>query len=229
VESVPTQLDTVSKQHTYTAHLNLHLFQDANFIMLNIANILTSFGHSIVIVHIAAYAASLGFTDDKSAVLLSVMGACNFVGRLLYGALNQLPNVSATFLYIFGWLSTGVVTIMCPFFTDYYALLIYAGLFGLLTACWGTILPQVIIEIVGAHMISSAYGYVLLFMVIGSLAGGPSAGWLYDATSVYGNSLFLGGSILVLSVVPLFIARRKVHNPVYKSTLEVEPEIEELA
>ena len=156
--------------------LNIHIFKNTSYILLLIQIVVASFGLSVVYVHLAAYAGTLGYSDDSSAMLFSTMGISNFLGRLAYGAVNQLPWVSPHYLYILGFVLSGMLTVACPLFTNYIAMQAYAALFGFFTACFGTILPQVIIHIVGADLITNAYGYVLLFMAIGTLAGGPTAG-----------------------------------------------------
>ena len=130
----------------------------------------------MVLVHLPAYGGTLGFSEDASAMLLSTLGISNFVGRFTYGATNQIPWVKAVYLYIIGFTLAGALTVMCPLFTSYIALQVYASLFGFLTACFGSMLPVVIVDIIGAGLITNGYGYALLFMAFGALAGGPVAG-----------------------------------------------------
>ena len=73
-------------------------------------------------VHLAAYAGTLGFDDNKSALLFSTLGLCNFLGRLIYGGINQHPKVSAQLLFIVGFMVAGVSTVILPLVSHYYAM-----------------------------------------------------------------------------------------------------------
>ena len=174
----PLNTDQGKQEHSagFKQHLNMHICKNISYVLLLIQILFVSIGMSMVLVHLPAYGGTLGFSDDSSAMLLSTMGISNFVGRLAYGATNQIPWITAACLYIIGFIIAGALTVICPLFTSYIALQVYAALFGFLTACFGSMLPLVIVDIVGADLITNGYGYVLLFMAFGTMAGGPVAG-----------------------------------------------------
>ena len=174
----PLNTDQDKQEHSgsFKQHLNMHICKNISYGLLLIQIVFVSIGMSMVLVHLPAYGGTLGFSDDASAMLLSTMGISNFVGRFAYGSSNQIPWVKAVGLYTAGFTIAGVLTVICPLFTSYIALQVYASLFGFLTACFGCMLPLVIVDIVGADLITNGYGYVLLFMAFGTIAGGPVAG-----------------------------------------------------
>lgn len=179
------------------AVFNVNIFKNYSYILTCIETAAVSFGLSVVYVHLAAFASTEGYSDDKSAYLFSTVGICNFVGRLLFGVLNQWERSNTWFLYMFGWTCSGVAVLSLPLWQNYVWLQICAGLFGLMTACFGTILPQLLIQILDISRLTNAYGFLLIFMAMGTLAGGPLAGALFEATNSYPNSLYLGGACLV--------------------------------
>ena len=174
----PLNADQDKQEHSgsFKQHLNMHICKNISYVLLLIQIVFVSIGVSMVLVHLPAYGGTLGFSDDSSAMLLSTMGISNFVGRLVYGVINQLPWVKSVCLYIIGFTLAGALTVVCPVFTSYVALQVYASIFGFLSACYGCILPLVIVDIVGAELVTNGYGYVLLFSAFGAMTGGPVAG-----------------------------------------------------
>ncbi len=167
--------DVIMEQKSRNAS-NIQIFKNTNFLVLCIHTTIISFGLNVIYVHLSAYAASIEFTENQGAFLFSVLGVSNFLGRLVYGGLNQLPYFTPSCLHLWGFLVAGVTTALIPLVTHYYALMIYSGIFGLVTASYGAIVPQIIVEILDISKLTSGYGYNLVFMAIGTLAGGPVAG-----------------------------------------------------
>jgi len=205
------------------AILNLQIFKDVGYTMLCANTLLVSFGLSTVYVHLTSYSNALQFSNSQSNLLITTIGASNLVGRIAFGFLNQIPSANAMDLYFLGWFVSGSATIVVTFFPYYWTLQLYAGIFGFFTACFGTILPQVIIERVGVDKITNGYGYVLVFMAIGSLAGAPCAGVIYETMQSYDFSLYVGGGFLVigsfLMLIPKFV-RKYCNNNEFDDDLE---------
>ncbi len=155
---------------------NIHILKNTNFLVLCIHTTIISFGISVIYVHLSAYAASIEFSENQGTFLFSILGVSNLMGRLMYGGLNQLPYFTPSCLHLWGFLVAGVITALVPLVTHYYALMIYSSIFGMVTASFGAILPQIIVEILDISKLTSGYGYNLVFMAIGTLAGGPVAG-----------------------------------------------------
>ena len=155
---------------------NMKILKNRDYVVLMVENIVYAFGFSIVYVHLSAYAGYRGFTDYQGAMLFTVMGFTNTFARLLFGLLAQLPFLSSVVIYAICISCSGLVTFMCPSLVTYNALMTYAGMFGFISASWGTLLPLVIVDILGPDMLTSGYGYILLCDAIGTAIGPPVAG-----------------------------------------------------
>ena len=155
---------------------NLTMFRNIPYILLSFNNLLLTFGISVIYVHFSAYASSIGFSDDAGAMLFSVIGISNFVGRLAYGSLGQCKRVRPIYLYTVSFLVAGIATALCPLVTSYAFLATYAAIFGFSTAALGTQLPMLIIEMLGIKLLPLGYGYILVFEAVGTLIGAPVAG-----------------------------------------------------
>ena len=156
--------------------LNVKVFKNKYFVMLCINNFILCIGMSVVMVHMSAFATSHGIETTKSALLFSAMGGCGGIGRLAFGLICQKKWFSATCLYTHGFFWAGLATILAPLYPIFPWLLGYSCLFGFLTACFGSMLPIMITEILDLSLLNSGYGYVLLFEGLGTVLGGPLAG-----------------------------------------------------
>jgi len=210
------KLDTLPQ---IKAILNFQIFKDIGYSMLCLNTLFVSFGLSTVYVHLSSYSESLDFSKYQSNLLITTIGASNLVGRIAFGLANQFPIVNAMDLYFLGWFCSGLATILITFAPYYCTLQIYAAIFGFFTSVFGTILPQVIVERVGVDKITNGYGYVLVFMAIGSLAGAPCAGMIYETYKIYDVSLYIGGGLLVLASFCMLVPRL-----VYKCCPQYDPD-----
>ena len=165
---------TISETEAKTVTWNLTIFKNNNYLMLLVNNFLFCIGMSIVYVHLGAYANTRGYSDDQAAILFSVVGVSNLVGRIAFGLFAM--RVSATILYLVGHVAAGLVTLLVPFVTSYGGLVGYAAFFGFFSATIGTMLPHVIIAILNLELLQSAYGYVTVSEAIGMVLGAPLAG-----------------------------------------------------
>lgn len=156
--------------------LELSLFKNPHYVALLFNNLLYSFAVSIVFTHLSNYAKSLHYHTFQCSILISVIGVTNTIGRFLLSLIATLPwaNVIGIYCVCLGLLS--LLTLPVIFSSSYEVLVIYAVVFGFVTASFGTTTPEVIIYICGLNRLASAYGYVLVFEAVGMLLGGPAAG-----------------------------------------------------
>ena len=123
--------------------LNTQVFKNKNFTALCLNQIFVIIGISIVYVHLAAYAMSIGYNTRQSATLITATGISNLVGRIAFGFLGHLPWTTPIKLYAFGILVSGTAIGITPFLQSYPGLIVCSSLFGLFTGTFGTQLPQV--------------------------------------------------------------------------------------
>ena len=169
----------VKKLRERTSIFNVEVFKNWRYICLGINNFLLCFGLSVVYGHMSAYASSCGLDKYKSASLVSIIGLSNFIGRLLLGFVGLYRGFSSECLYTICFLLSGIAVELKTFASDYAALMVLAILFGFCSASFGVFLPQIIIDYLGVKLLSSGYGYMLVFEAIGTLLGSPVAGKIF--------------------------------------------------
>ena len=159
-----------------TGLFNFFIFKNVSYQLLCVNNFFMCFGLSIVYVHLSAYATTTGISSNLSALLFSVIGASNFLGRIAFGILGHVERINHIVLYSIAFLASGVTTLLCPISKTYGWLAFFAGLFGFLTGSFGALLPQCIIQILSLEYLASGYGYLLVFEAAGNLLGAPVGG-----------------------------------------------------
>ena len=155
---------------------NLFIFKNIDYLVLCVNNVLFSFGWSVIYVHLGTYSETIGCSKQQAAMLFSVIGATNLIGRILYGLLGQSKCFSAMMWYIQGLLCCGIATTLSPLSTSYVGLVVFAAFFGLFSASVGPLLPYIQVEFLGVALLANAYGYLFVFEAIGQLMGAPVAG-----------------------------------------------------
>lgn len=111
--------------------LDLSLFRDSVFLFFALSNFLTSLGFNTPFIYIVDQATLLNIEPTKADLLLSTIGISNTVGRVILGIISDMKNINRLFLYAALLTCCGLATIVEPFLTTFYALFIYAIVFGI--------------------------------------------------------------------------------------------------
>ena len=156
--------------------MNMDILHNKGYLLLCLNNVLSTLGHTIVIVHLSAYSTSLGYHKTKGAMLFSAMGAAGWAGRLFYGVLIQKTPASSIGVYTIGFISCAASSIVCPFLEQYPLIMVYSIIYGFSYGVYGTLMPMILVNMLGADKVASGYGYALVCCAIGSVTGGPLAG-----------------------------------------------------
>ena len=166
--------------------LNLHMFRSVVYLVLCLNNFFLLFGLSIVYVHLAAYSTTKDIDADSSAMLISVVGIANFIGRPSFGLFAKL-SCSSLLVYTISLSLCGLGVVLVPLMEGYVGLMILSAAFGFLSACIGPLIPQIITDFLSVELLPSAYGYLLVFEAAGSLLGPPVAGKTFKHATDIGD------------------------------------------
>ncbi|VDD93351.1 unnamed protein product [Enterobius vermicularis] len=166
----------------------LKLMKEPVEILMVLTNLLAMTGFYVPFVFPADLAVSKGVSYDDAKLLVSIIGIFNTTGRLLFGWLADRKWISALTLHNTSLIGAGILTILCPFCSNYTMFLIYSVLFGLL---------GVLAEWLGLDEISIAFGLLILGRSFGCFFGTPIAGAIKDATESFVYPFYLSGTFLI--------------------------------
>ena len=110
----------------------LHLCRDWMFVMFMISYATTLLSHMSLHWFIPHRAVEIGFTEDDTAMTVTVVNLSNIFSRVLLGLVISdkfFCEIVTLTLYVF---ISGLTTILAIFCTNYWSYMVFSALFGLL-------------------------------------------------------------------------------------------------
>ncbi len=178
--------------------------------MLGLAIVGCCIAMSMPMVHIVAYCSDLGYSSQRGAEMLSLLLACAFFSRLLFGWTADRIGGLKTIL-----LSSGLQAIVLSFYTLFdgmFQLYVLSALFGLV---FGGIVPSyslVVRELFPEGQAGWRTGVVYLFGTIGMGLGGWLGGLIFDLTGGYQLGFITGVGSNVVNLVLIMVLVWRSHT-----------------
>ncbi|XP_013199546.1 monocarboxylate transporter 3 [Amyelois transitella] len=207
--------------------LDFSHFLNPAFLVFAISNFLLYVWYDVPYVYISDNAMQMGFTESQSSMLISIIGILNMFGEILLGWVGDWECVNASLVYAVCMVFCGLVTLVMPLLSDYFALAAAAGAFGAFIAANYSLTSIILVEQITLEKFTNAYGLLLLIQGVANLVGPPLAGWVYDMTESYDLSFYLAGvfiglSGLTLLVLPVYGRARKYNQRKNKPVVDIE-------
>ncbi|KAM3864485.1 monocarboxylate transporter 6 [Diretmus argenteus] len=171
-------------------------------------------GFVVPLVYLVPYATDHNIEQDRTALLMSILGLVNIAVRPVAALLFGLPRFrgSGYFVYVFAaaTLVNGLSNAIAGVSASFEVLLLYVVIYGLSMSLIGSLLVTVLMETVEMSRFPSALGLISMLESGTLLMGPPLAGMLVDSTgqysyvfyaccvSVSSSGLFLMGSFYFL-------------------------------
>nr|XP_039256199.1 monocarboxylate transporter 9-like [Styela clava] len=209
----------IKKEANYLKQTKM-LLKNPNIYILLINNVTVFCGMMIVfgLTPLRAYY-DLNMTIKQGAILVSIMGLSNLMGRFLWGFVAAVKCVHTPTLFIALRIASGVLTILSPLATSFEWNAVYCGLVGAAFGHW-SIYPVVVADQFGDGLLTVAFGYLEVGNGLGSVIGPLIGGYMYDVYQVYTYSFLLSGMFLLGGVFPLIISytlksckKQRIHTP----------------
>ncbi|CAH1783888.1 unnamed protein product [Owenia fusiformis] len=205
---------TVKNVSTETTVFNARVFLNLNFMIMCMTNFLYCIGHSILYVHFAEYAITIGIEPEQAAFLFSIIGFSNLVGKFIFGALSTIRHPCTNVILLYGstFAITGLLMLTVPLQNVYPLLVSFAVVFGMCSAAFGVFAPEIVRKFLGQKDLSTGYGLLCICCAAGILPGAPIAGMMFDRTQQYAGSFYLGGTVIALSGISMLIPYIRTRN-----------------
>jgi MFS family permease len=161
------------------------------------------------LVHIAAYCSDLGFGLDQGARMLSVLLACGFVSRLVFGWISD--RIGGLMTIFVGAGLQAMALALYAFIDSLAGLYLVSGLFGLV---FGGIVPSYALATRQLFPVSQAaarIGVIFMAGYVGMASGGFLGGVIFDFTLDY-RMAFMTGVVFNLAnliCLSILLAGRK--------------------
>jgi MFS family permease len=174
-----------------------------SFWSLNMTFVCCCLSHSIPILHYIPYASDLGLTAQRSALLVTIGGLSNVVGRTGMGALSDWVGGKPTLLVCLVVQTLMVAWIMT--YTSWPAWVVFAILFGIGSGGVFPLYPAITRNYFGAVGTGGLFGLQLLLSTVFGMAIGPLlGGYLFDRFGTYQVPFRISMAVGALSIILLF-------------------------
>ncbi|CAH1787189.1 unnamed protein product [Owenia fusiformis] len=184
-------------KQTCSQVFDLSILKNLPFLLILLASVMIQLGYFIPIYYIVAVSSKIGVEKTQTALLVSLIGISNTVGRAGAGWLANLRHVRPLHVNNISLILVGAITIFVPFINSYGLLVAYAVAFGLLIGAFVPISVIFLVEYLGLEKLTSAFSVLSLIRGASSMAGPPTAGAIYDATGSYEVSFYLAGGLFI--------------------------------
>ena len=162
----------------------------APFWLLFLSLMLSCTGLFVPMVHLGPYATDAGFTEAQGVALVSLIGVGSLVGRFAIGApadrIGRLPSLCLMYAGL------GVMFMLWYAASAYWALVVFAVVFGMCYGAYVALLPTIVMDLYGPRSVSGIIGCLYTGCGLGTLVGPWLAGLAYDAVGSYQLPILAG-------------------------------------
>ena len=170
-----------------------------------------------IIIHVVPHGIDQGLEPATAAIVLSVIGGCSILGRLILGAGFDYLGTKRSLLIAFALLFLSVVFLQL--LSDPRWLFAFAFVYGIGHGGFFAIASPSVAEYFGTRSHGVIFGIVMFTGSIGGTLGPWLSGWLYDSTGTYdiafllvsGFSVF--GFLMACGLKPI-VALGAHHRPI---------------
>lgn len=150
-------------------------------------------------------------TPQQGALLVSITGFSNLLGRFIWGITASSRRVNTTVLFLALRVTAGLLTLASPLARSFVLNAIYCALAGIAFGNW-SIYPVVVGDQFGDALMTVAFGYLETANGIGGIIGPVVGGYLFDMSGTYQYSFIASGLSLIVGVIPfiLLIVMKKI-------------------
>jgi MFS family permease len=148
-------------------------------------------------VHQVAYALDRQIDKVAAASSLGMIGLASIFGRFFFGWLcDRISDAKYASALGFFLMAVGMFLLLGT--TTVTMLFVYALLFGFGYGSMTALMPFLLADRFGRHVLGASYGMQVFFvMAIGGTSGPMIAGYIYDLTGSYTNAWILNLAVLV--------------------------------
>ena len=150
-------------------------------------------------------------TSTQGAFLVSLVNIGNMVGRILMGAVVDLPWVSSMVVFNVTTLATAACMIAFLFVSTYWSFACLSVMYGFSMSCVSSQISVVLAELFGIDALASTFGLVCFFRGAAFSVAWPLGGVVYE---VFGSrkAIFLLGSAELFFSGCIGIAMHLMHR-----------------
>jgi MFS family permease len=159
-----------------------------------------------VTLHMMPYLTSLGIEREKAAVAVTAFSIVTIISRLLYGVFADIFSKKRVLAFSMLVTAIGLLIFQSLDGSSFAMVFVFAFIYGIGTAGAMPLRTPIIREYFGVEKFGTIFGLLAIFLTMGTAAGAPFAGWVYDTRGEYFPvwlifaGLSAAGMILILTM-----------------------------
>jgi sugar phosphate permease len=183
------------------------VLRDAQFWIMVVCYSLAVMAEMSAMVHQVAYAQDRQIDKVAAASSLGIIGMASIFGRFFFGWLcDRISDAKYAAALGFFLMAIGMFLLLRT--TTVAMLFVYALLFGFGYGSMTALMPFLLADRFGSHILGATYGMQIFFvMAIGGTSGPMITGYIYDLTGSYTNAWLL--NLVALVIVTFLILTLK--------------------
>jgi sugar phosphate permease len=185
----------------------LPVLKDTQFWIITVCYTLAVMAAMSAMVHLVAYALDRQIDKVAAASSLGIIGMASIFGRFFFGWLCDRIR-DAKYAAALGFFLMAVGMLLLLDVTAAESLIVYALLFGFGYGSITALMPFLLADRFGRHILGASYGMMVFFvMAVGGASGPMIAGYIYDLNGSYTGAWLL--DLAVLAIVTFLILTLK--------------------
>jgi MFS family permease len=179
----------------------------ANFWMLGTAWLLLSVNVHMILTHSVPHAIDLGILPMDASVIVSLIGAGSFLGRITGGKLSDTYGRIA--VGAVAALLQAAVLVWLIWMHDLWSLYLFALAFGFTWGGLGINITASIGDLFGMRSLGSIMGTLVMWWSIGAAVGPAVGGYIFDVTGSYRLAFAIDAGVIVIAAFFFFLIKQK--------------------
>jgi sugar phosphate permease len=205
------------------------VLKDSQFWLMVICYGLAVMAEMSAMVHQVPYALDRQIDKVAAASSLGMIGMASMLGRFFFGWLcDRISDAKYAAALGFFLMAVGMFLLLKT--TSVSMLFVYALLFGFGYGSMTALMPCLLADRFGRHVLGASYGMEIFFVMgIGGTSGPVITGYIYDLTGSYANAWLLNLAVLVIVTFliltlkkPAQVSTQRVTNPAGVPTPEID-------
>ncbi|XP_005112301.1 monocarboxylate transporter 12 [Aplysia californica] len=180
---------------------NFQLLKNVPFLLYCLSIWLFTLAFKAAFTFLPALVKSRDISESKAALVLSIAGIVDTLGRIAAGLLldREFIRPFRTILYNSFQFVVAAIAFIMPMMQDFWGFVAIACLYACFTGAYVSQKSVIVVDILGIEHMASSFGILICFQGLGTMMGPPLSGALKDHFGSYDEAFYLGGGCMILA------------------------------
>lgn len=121
-------------------------------------------GYPNLFIIVPAHAVQVGLSKTQSALLISLIGITDLIGRILFGWFFDLGYVRKLWGFMLSMVLSGLFCLGVQWYSDFVTLALFSSVVGFFAGAFSALIAPILADSFGVEKLPSAFGLTVMFM-----------------------------------------------------------------